>query len=75
MKLEGDIFCEGPGCEHHWHAGLTRFEGRTLTSLPPGWVIVSIFEGEAESTEYSFCEPNCALKWLAANHEPSELIE
>jgi hypothetical protein len=75
MKLEGHVYCEGPDCEHHWRAGLSRFKGRTLMSLPPGWVIVRIFEGEAESTEHGFCEPNCALKWLAANSEPSEVLE
>jgi hypothetical protein len=41
MSYEADVFCDGPDCEVNWHAGITRFDGRTLVSFPPGFLLVT----------------------------------
>lgn len=73
MKLEGDVFCEAPDCNHSWHAGLTRFDGRELVSLPPGFLLVKEFS-DREHEEFVFCCHDCLMKW-AAKVPPPEVIE
>jgi hypothetical protein len=70
--MEGTVYCEARDCEVHAHVGPDTMEARRL---PIGWVVVRFFEGNGGLVEHGFCEPNCALKWLAENTEPSEVIE
>ncbi len=73
MKLEGYVYCEGPDCEHHWHAGLTRFDGRTLVGFPPGWIVLAEHGDGAEVAERSFCGYDCTMKFCA-QLPPPEVI-
>lgn len=69
MKLEGHIYCEGPGCEAHSHVGVgTMHAGR----LPIGFV-KAIWYDENGDTEYAFCGTDCLMKW-AGEFPPEEII-
>ena len=72
MKIEGTVYCEGPDCECSAHVGSDTMEA---DRLPIGFVMLRWFGGNGSVVERAFCEPNCALKWLAANTEPSERFD
>lgn len=71
MKLEGVVYCSAEGCDAHQHVGPDTME---LGHLPPGWVVVRFFENNGIVVEHAFDQGNCALKWLAANTQPAEIV-
>lgn len=69
MKLEGVIYCEGPGCEHHQHVGVASM---ALDRLPAGWIKV-VEMGDQDPHTLAFCGWDCLLK-RAAEMPPPILI-
>lgn len=69
MKLEGMIWCSGPGCEAHQHVGADTMEAERL---PVGWLKVIEYGNGHTDPACAYCGWDCLLK--AAGEVPPPIV-